>query len=434
MQRLSRSIAHIKDHYQVVVVGSGYGGAVAASRMARAGRSVCVLERGREFLPGDFPDTIDKAAHEFQVDFKGKHLGNNNGLYDYRANDDLNVFVGCGLGGTSLVNANVALQAEPAVFKDPVWPEVIRTEANQLNSALSIAYKRANNMLKPQPYPDDFPKLPKTTAQRRSAEALDEKFTLPPINVTFQNGVNHVGVKQSACVLCGDCVSGCNHGAKNTTAMNYLPDAVNHGASIFCEAKVSHIEQAGNGWRIYYEPQETGRRKFDAPPLFVLANVLILAAGTLGSTEILLRSQKRGLSVSAQLGKRFTGNGDTLAFAYNCDEEINGVGFGDEDSSALSPVGPCITSAIDARGKPDLDDSIIIEEGSLPGALSPLLSGAFALAESTGVDTDAGFADALREKARMIESSVRGARHGATPQYANLFGHGARRQRRRTGA
>ena len=73
----------IKPHYDVVVIGSGYGGGIAASRMARAGRSVCVLERGKEFQPGEYPDTELKAAEEFQVHLcDGKHIGDRTALFD----------------------------------------------------------------------------------------------------------------------------------------------------------------------------------------------------------------------------------------------------------------------------------------------------------------------------------------------------------------
>ena len=65
-RRLSSSLAEIKSHYTVVVVGSGYGGGIAASRLSRAGQSVCVLERGREFLPGEFPETMPEALGEMQ--------------------------------------------------------------------------------------------------------------------------------------------------------------------------------------------------------------------------------------------------------------------------------------------------------------------------------------------------------------------------------
>ena len=126
MSRLSSPIEKIQDHYTVVVVGSGYGGAIAASRLARAGQKVCVLERGREHQPGEYPENEAEALREVQTDAPDGHLGPKTGLYDFRLNDDLNVFVGCGLGGTSLVNANVALRADKRVFQDRRWPRALR--------------------------------------------------------------------------------------------------------------------------------------------------------------------------------------------------------------------------------------------------------------------------------------------------------------------
>src|SRR5687768_14337666 len=119
MPRLSSQIGEIKSHYTVVVVGSGYGGAIAASRMARAGQQVCVLERGKEFQPGEYPYSELHALREMQVDLPARHIGSRTGLYDLRVNPDISVFLGCGLGGTSLVNANVVLRAESRVMEDP---------------------------------------------------------------------------------------------------------------------------------------------------------------------------------------------------------------------------------------------------------------------------------------------------------------------------
>ena len=150
MARLSLPITSIKSHYTVVVIGSGYGGGIAASRLARAGQQVCVLERGKEFQPGDYPDTESKALPEFQIDSPDRHLGMATALYDIRINRDINVFLGCGLGGTSLVNANVSLRAEPRVFDDPQWPEGLR---NDLDTLLEDGYNHAEEMLKPMPYP-----------------------------------------------------------------------------------------------------------------------------------------------------------------------------------------------------------------------------------------------------------------------------------------
>src|SRR5438309_3548119 len=183
MGRLSSPIEEIKDHYTVVVVGSGYGAAIAASRLARAGQQVCVLERGREFQPGEYPNRSTEAALELQAHLPDcAQVGPRTGLYDLHVHPDINVFVGCGLGGTSLVNANVALRAEPRVFDDPRWPAGIRADAQTL---LAEGYQRAEEMLKPTPYPADFPPLPKMQALEKSAACLKADFFRTPINVTF---------------------------------------------------------------------------------------------------------------------------------------------------------------------------------------------------------------------------------------------------------
>ena len=435
MTRLASSIAAIKAHYDVVVIGSGYGGGVAASRMARAGRSVCLLERGAEIAIGDFPNNLKEAASQFQLDGPHGHVGPVTGLYDLRINHDMSVVVGCGLGGTSLINASVSLLADPRVFDDPSWPEQIRREAQSVPSrllqstgeesadegstatdtnTLREGYRRAIAMLKPQRYPEHFPALEKLAAHRQSAAHMGEKFCRTPINVTFQDGVNHVGVEQSACVLCGDCISGCNYGAKNTTAMNYLPDARNHGAELFTEIAVSRLERQNDRWCIFFQPVTLGRDTFDAPELFIHADIVILAAGTLGSTEILLRSRDAGLPLSDHLGKSFTGNGDVLAFSYNNDQAIHAIGYGETSPDELPAVGPCITGVIDTRDTPSLDDGMVIEEGSLPGALAPLLPGLLKSAATiTGQDSDDQLIDNLKEQARIYESMLRGAYHGA---------------------
>lgn len=409
MKPLATPITEMGFHYDVVIVGSGYGGGIAASRMARCGKAVCLLERGKEILTGEYPDTIIEASGEFQLDLKGVHLGSPTGLYDMRINDDINVFVGCGLGGTSLINANVSLRADERVFEDPRWPPELRGDAS-----LEEGYARAVRMLAPTPYPNDKP-LNKLKALEQAAEALGAPCERPPINVTFgDDKTNHANVVQPGCTLCGDCCAGCNVGAKNTVLVNYLPDAVNHGAEIFTEVKVRYVKKNGDGWTVYFEPQNLERDDFDAPELFVSADIVILAAGTLGSTEILLRSKERGLALSDMLGKRFTGNGDVLAFGYNNDVPIDGVGFGEPPKVETPPVGPCITGVIDMRDTDKVTDGMVIEEGSLPSALAPILPIIMAGGSAAfGKDTDHGLADFLRERARDLESLAGGAYRGA---------------------
>ncbi|MGH9448545.1 MAG: GMC family oxidoreductase N-terminal domain-containing protein, partial [Terriglobia bacterium] len=234
MARLSSPIEQIQGHYTVVVVGSGYGAAIAASRLARAGQQVCVLERGKEFQPGEYPNSSPQAVEEMQAATPDGHVGPKTGLYEFNINDDINVFKGCGLGGTSLVNANVALRPELRVFEDPRWPQALR---HDLDTLVEEGYRRAGEMLKPNPYPaSGFPALPKLEALEISARSSGGKFYRAPINVNFTvNGKNHVGASQRPCACCGDCVTGCNYAAKNTLIMNYLPDAKNHGAEIYTQ-------------------------------------------------------------------------------------------------------------------------------------------------------------------------------------------------------
>lgn len=404
----------MQAEYDVVVVGSGYGGAVAASRLARAGRRVCLLERGREWLPGDFPNTLDVAAPEVQVQSGGTRVGRQDALYEFVIGEDIDVFKGCGLGGTSLVNANVCVEPDRRVFEDPAWPSPLRKGTSEaLDRLLADGFRRATEMLGATPYPREAPL--KLRALERGAECVGGEFYRLPISVTFEDEKpNPFGVDQPACTDCGDCVTGCNYGSKNTVAMNYLPDAVRHGAEIYCQVDVRRVERQPSGWSIFFDVPDAHRDRFghDSEPS-VSATIVVLAGGTLGSTEILLRSRAAGLGLSNMLGERFTGNGDVLGFGYNDDYRVNGVGAGARKPDSSDPVGPCITGIIDRRSTRRLRDGFVIEEGVLPGAAAELYPGLFRVAAAVvGQDTDSGVFDALREKGRellSVGSSYRGA-------------------------
>jgi len=415
MDRITTPIEDIRPEYDVLVIGSGYGGAIAASRMARAGKRVCVLERGREIVPGEYPDTPLEAAGEMQARAEGgKQIGSRTALFDFRYNKDINVLLGCGLGGTSLINANVSISPDPRVFEDSRWPQGIKNDADTL---LKSGYARAQAMLQPLPFPSRFETPDKLQAMEKAAQSLGKEITRLPINVAFHEmpeNINHVGVEQPPCNSCGDCVSGCNVGAKGTTLMNYLPDARNHGAELFECAEVQYLEKKDDYWIVHFKYLESGQEVFAAPHFVVKANIVILGAGTLGSTEILLRSKKSGLRVSDKLGERFTGNGDVLGFGYNADNSINGIGFGTKDPEGRNPVGPCITSMIDFRDTENYEHGMVVEEGSLPGAIADFLPGALATAAKVfGRDTDTGVVDYIKESRREIESLTAGPYTGA---------------------
>lgn len=367
MSRLSRPIETRKRRYDVIVVGSGYGGGVTASRLARAGKSVAVLERGREVLTGEFPNRFPDMKNEFRVTGRRVEIGKPTALYDVRLGDDMHVVVGCGLGGGSLVNAGVALVPDARVFEDPVWPGQLRQDG-----LLAEGYRRAQAWLRPVPH-EQAPALAKYRALDAAGASLNNvRVVAPPVAVSFQEGISAAGVKQPACTLCGDCCAGCNVGAKNTVALTYLPDAARHGAHIFTEIAVDTVhKRANNDWRVTahlnngLSPPETIEFEGDC---------VVLAAGTLGSTEILLRSRaQKGLAISDRLGKRFSANGDIIAFGYGAEPVINAIGVGHPPKIQNLKVGATVSGQIEISDPDDLDLGMCVQEGALPSAIAPTL-------------------------------------------------------------
>ncbi|RBP51222.1 GMC oxidoreductase [Arenicella xantha] len=422
----------------VVVVGSGYGGSIVASRMARAGQDVCLLERGQELRPGQYPNDLGGIQQQTQIrtdNHDNAPIGKPTALFDLRVNEDMSALVGCGLGGTSLINANVSLELKESVFtrEGLQWPSVFREQPNLLKRYYDLA--REGLGANPYPLSDDqdqhgYKPLNKLLALEKSALALGVEVVRPDINVTFDQGrANHFGFQQEQCNLCGDCCSGCNVGAKNTTLMNYLPDAKAHGAELFCNTTVDYIEQTKGGWLIYVKPTERpARRSRSYKHKVIKAKVLVLACGTLGSTEIMLRSKAAGLKCSEQLGQQFSGNGDLLAFGYNSYwqdnnehsdpmlredgapryESVYGVGQGTNELTDDQMPGPCITGVIDLRDDGQAaEQQLVIEEGVVPGAFASVIS-------ATLMFGAAGNANFLRYGAGQAETRLRDVQAVAT--------------------
>lgn len=410
---LSSPLEKLREHYDVVVIGSGYGGGIASSRLARAGRSVCLLERGEEKHPGDYPNTGLGLLDQVQFDCPKLRAGSRTALFDVRYNSTINVVVGCGLGGTSLINAGVCLRPDPKVFASEAWPAELRDEM-----ALDEFFARAEAMLKPSVCPSGFAQAPKPAALGEAAKQLGKKTTLMPVLVNFEplaDNLNHVGVTQYACVGCGDCVTGCNYRAKNTVLVNYLPDAKNHSAEIFTRARVLHIEKTSAGWWVHGKSIEG---KADGDPFTVRAGIVILAAGTLGSTEILLRSYENGLRLSEQIGHHFSSNGDMIGFAYNTGRIVNGIGLGTLKPDQNAPIGPTATVMVDFRA----DSGLLLEEAAIPGALADFLAAALAIdARLFGSQGSQGPWERITAKLREAQSKFFGAYTGATRNTETLI-------------
>ncbi len=362
MDRLSRPLSAAAAHYDVIIVGSGYGGGVSAARLARAGKTVCVLERGREIVTGEFPQKFPDMRKEMQVRAPSWSIGTDAGLYDVRIGHDMHVLVACGLGGGSLVNAGVALRPDPRVFADAVWPGQIRQDG-----LLDEGYARARRWLRPNPGPRAR-EMTKFKALATASKGLGVAPIAPPVVVSFEATTNPAGIAQPACTNCGDCCGGCNVGAKNTVALTYLPEAVRHGAELFTGAKVSHIAKAPNGWSVVAADVGNGQAART-----LTASTIIIAAGTLGSSELLLRSKAMGLALSDRLGERFSANGDIIAFGYGAKIPVDAIGVGHPSKVEGHTVGASVSGQLEIVDADDVNKSMTIQEGAMPSALAPML-------------------------------------------------------------
>ncbi|ERS98737.1 hypothetical protein HMPREF1624_05525 [Sporothrix schenckii ATCC 58251] len=392
--RISRPVELMRSSYDCVVIGSGYGGAVAAARMARAGQSVCLLELGKERWPGEYPVSPTDAFSELHcsgdlqpsvlTDSIGIDTGRPTGMYHLIFGKGQNAVVANGLGGTSLINANVFLRADEKTMGMKAWPPELR-EKGALDECNShhLDYDKVESVLEPEPYPDDWPVLPKLGLLKQQAEHLNmgSKFYRPKQTTRFRNGPNSCGVEMSASSLTGQDCTGVNDGSKTTTLVTYLADAWNWGAEMFCECEVRYIEQVTDsrgGYRIYFAWHGRNRGHFKANVrgdlLWVYAReAVFLGAGAIGTTEILLRSKAMGgLGLSDSVGQNMSGNGDILAFGYNTEHLTNAVGRA--NPSPYHPVGPTVTGIIDNRGSSGNPlDGYVIEEGAVPHALAGFL-------------------------------------------------------------
>lgn len=366
MPRLARPWHSRARRYDVVVIGSGYGGGVTASRLSRAGKRVAVLERGREFVTGEFPSRFSDLKNQIRLSGLRTNTGPETALYDVRLGEDMHVVVGCGLGGGSLVNGGVALRPDDRVFDDSCWPATFRQD-----DLLDAGFRIANAWVRPARH-KSASTLSKYKALKSAADDLNLTMTDSRLAISFEDTINPAGVPQPACTLCGDCCAGCNVGAKNTVAMTYLPDAVRHGAELFEEVDVRYIAKRGdNRWLVHCEFLEKDTRQ--KSETYLEADCIVLAAGTLGSTEILMRSVENGLSCSHQLGKRFSANGDIIAFGYGATEPINAIGVGHPAKFTDVKVGAVVSGHLEIKDPDNLDNEVHVEEGVIPSALAPML-------------------------------------------------------------
>ncbi|MBO9687716.1 MAG: alpha/beta fold hydrolase [Mitsuaria chitosanitabida] len=365
----------------VLVVGSGYGGAAAAHALAgrrdaegRAQR-VVVLERGREYLPGSFPNRFAELAGHVRLATAGgdSPAGRREGLFDLRIGPDVCVALGNGLGGGSLINAGVMERPDPGVFREPGWPQVF------LDEDLTPWFERAERHLGVRDADGDntIERLRGHKPRRLEAlRALDPARTRPVrIQVAFDEQPRGAAAwAHRACTACGDCATGCNHEAKQSLDTSLLLQAWRQGAELVCGASVESLEAVpGVGWRVRVQHTDELLRDRQGEPFEVIARRVVLAAGSLGSTEILMRSRDRGLPLSRMLGQAFSANGDVITVGHDLPKAVHAVA--DERQPARArEVGPTITAMLSAG------TDHVVQDLAIPGALRPLFEESFALA------------------------------------------------------
>ena len=374
------------DRYEAIVIGSGFGGGISACRLSkRWPGKVMVLERGKRYPMGSFPRTPHDFAQNFWniCDVPGeqrprpKEMQNSeaHGLFDIRNFHRMDVVLSAGLGGGSLIYANVFMEPPDDVF-DERWP------ANTKKAALAPYYSVAKEVLGSRPIPrggDPRREIVRTRLFEKVAKEIGRDSKLVDINVFFGNDFNNplpigeqarnrYGALQTSCVYCAECDVGCNTHSKNTIDLNYLHVAEHrYGAEVLTEHLAHTIvpvdargeddpaADGSNGYRVYYYDLRQGAKLVRE----ALANRVVVSAGTLGSTELLMRCRdlyKTLPRLGAQLGKRFSGNGDFLAFVMGSKEPAN------------PNYGPVITQRIDFNLFKDFnrDHAFVMEDASYP--------------------------------------------------------------------
>ncbi len=366
----------MKLDYDYIVIGSGFGGSVMTCRLVEKGYKVCLLERGRQWKMYEFPRRPEDIQKNMFWDPQDRKFG----LMELRDNpeSDVMTLTASGLGGGSLIYANVLHRMPEEFFKG--WPKAYSRKA------LDPYYDRVLATMGAKPYPFEsqpyYRNTPKTALLKKMADLLTTpaegiakpEFTLPPLAVRFEGDFpghqskNMHGAIQSRCNKCGDCDIGCNIHAKNTLDLNYIFRARHlktaaQPLDVRTHAEVVRIEAREDYYVITYVIPEFPLQENS----FTTKNVIV-SAGSIGSTSLLLKMKKQGHLplLNDWLGKKWSGNGDFVSWIFNTDVDVDATN------------GPVITGSIsyklkeDAKGYPQ---GMYLQEAGYPSGVAWYLSG-----------------------------------------------------------
>ena len=345
--------------FDVIVIGSGFGGAITGCRLAEANYKVLILERGRRWDKDAYPREPEDAWI-----WSESEPETYNGWLQMRLFPGMGVAQGAGVGGGSLIYANVSAEAPKPVFESG-WPQEITYQE------LKPHYDRVAKFMNVQQIPLNQ-LAPRTKLMQEGATKIGEpqRFKLVELAVSFDPNlsynfedppdeskshkfINAQGVEQGFCAHLGTCDIGCHAQAKNTLDLNYIPWAEKHGAEVRPLHLVTNIEPVTGGYIVHYDRLENGQRI----PGKQSARIVIVAASSLGSTELLLQCRdlfKSLPNIGPALGQNWSSNGDFLTPAYYSDRHI------------WPERGPTITSAIDFLDRSQEGQIFWIEDGGFP--------------------------------------------------------------------
>ena len=261
--------------FDVIVIGSGFGGSVSALRLAEKGYRVAVLEQGRDLTSADLQRAGSSVRHLLWAPALGMR-----GPLAQKVFANVGVVHGVGVGGGSLVYAAVLLEPKASFYQAPAWRDL----HSDWQRELAPHYQRARQMLGASVNPyvglqDDW--LQQTAAQLGRADSygpVTQGIYFGAPEVAVDPYFSGKGPLRQGCSRCGNCISGCAQGAKNSLDKNYLHLARQLGVQVISEARVSHLSRKGEHYHVHLQRRGTGAVVLRAMPVQV-AEVTVQPSG-----------------------------------------------------------------------------------------------------------------------------------------------------------